>query len=81
MTITLTPDQERAIQRAIKTGVVRDVDEFIEGALAALTHQGPGFDKKRATAAAARIRELRRGVRLDLRGMSIRDFAHIGHRY
>jgi hypothetical protein len=28
-----------------------------------------------------RIRELRRGVTLDLQGMSIRELAHAGHKY
>jgi hypothetical protein len=30
MTIELTPEQEQAIQKAIKSGVVRSVDEFID---------------------------------------------------
>lgn len=81
MTITLTPDQERAIQQAIDAGLVRSVDEFIETAIEALPHQGSEFDQERARAAAARIREIRKGVRLNLQGMSIREFAHIGHKY
>jgi len=32
-------------------------------------------------AAVARIRELRKGVTLDLQGMSIRELAHIGHKH
>ena len=36
----------------------------------------------RARAAAERIRELRQGVTLDRpAGMSLREYAHIGHRY
>lgn len=81
MTITLRPDQERAIQQAIQAGVVRSVDEFIENAIEALPHRESGFDEKKARLAGARIREIRKGVRLDLQGMSIREFAHIGHKY
>jgi len=81
MTITLTPEQERAIKNAIQAGLVRSVDEFIDTAVEALPHQEIGFDKEAAQAAVARIRELRKGVRLDLGGMSLREFAHIGHKY
>jgi hypothetical protein len=38
------------------------------------------FDEQKARVAGERIRELRRGVTLDLRGMSIRELAHIGHK-
>ena len=36
MTIQLSPEQERAIQEAIKSGVVGSVEEFIEVAIAML---------------------------------------------
>ena len=39
------------------------------------------FNAEKAQAAGARIRELRKGVRLELQGMSIRDLAHVGHKY
>lgn len=81
MTITLTPDQERAIQDAIRAGLVRSVNEFIETAIEALPHPANGFDPERARRAGERIREIRRGVKLDRRGMSIRELAHIGHKY
>ncbi|HLJ28653.1 MAG TPA: hypothetical protein VKY85_18235 [Candidatus Angelobacter sp.] len=38
MTIQLSPEQERAIQEAIKSGFVRSVDEFIAAAIAMLPH-------------------------------------------
>jgi Arc/MetJ-type ribon-helix-helix transcriptional regulator len=81
MTITLTPSQEKVIQQAIEAGLVRSVDDFIDSAIEALPHQEPSFNKEKAQAAVARIRDLRKGVRLDLRGMSLREFAHIGHRF
>jgi len=36
MTITLTPEQERAIREAIQAGLVHSVDEFINSAIDAL---------------------------------------------
>ncbi|MHB8502666.1 MAG: hypothetical protein ACYDCG_07755 [Candidatus Acidiferrales bacterium] len=44
MTIELTPDQEQAIQSAIRSGVVRSLDEFIEAAIALLP-PGQGSDR------------------------------------
>jgi len=81
MTITLTREQEHAIQEAIQSGLVRSVDEFINSAIGTLSRRNGGFDKEKARLAGARIRELRKGVTLDLQGMSIREFAHIGHKY
>lgn len=81
MTITLTPNQEKGIQRAIEAGLVRSVDDFIDSAIEALPHQRAAFDREKAQAAVARIRNLRKSVRLDLQGMSLREFAHIGHRF
>jgi len=82
MTITLKPNQERAIQDAIRAGVVRSVDQFIDSAIEALPHRQPTkFDPERAPEAGARIRELRKGVRLDRGGVSIRELAHLGHKY
>jgi Arc/MetJ-type ribon-helix-helix transcriptional regulator len=81
MSINLTPEQQNAIEYAIQSGLVRSVDEFINSALGALSHRNGEFDKAQAKLAGERIRELRKGVRLDLRGMSIRQLAHTGHKY
>jgi hypothetical protein len=81
MTITLRPEQEKAIKQAIDAGLVRSVDDFIDSAIEALPRREVAFDKEKADAAVARIRDLRKGVRLDLQGMSLREFAHIGHRF
>jgi Arc/MetJ-type ribon-helix-helix transcriptional regulator len=81
MHITLKPDQERVIQAAIQAGLIRSVDEFIDTAIEALPHRDAGFDKEKARLAGARIREIRKGVSLDLQGMSIRELAHVGHKY
>jgi hypothetical protein len=61
--------------------LVQSVDEFINSALSALSRREDGFDKEKARLAGARIREIRKGVKLDLQGMSIRELAHIGHKY
>ena len=79
--ITLKPDQESVVLEAIHAGLIRSVDEFVDIAIVSLTHRDAGFDKDKARLAGARIREIRKGVRLDLQGMSIRELAHIGHKY
>jgi Arc/MetJ-type ribon-helix-helix transcriptional regulator len=86
MTITLNPEHERIIQAQLASGQFRSVEEVLEKALAPLKSQAS--DKatvdKEATARAAveRIRELRKGVTLDRpKGMSLREYAHLGHKY
>jgi Arc/MetJ-type ribon-helix-helix transcriptional regulator len=81
MSISLTPEQQDVIERAIQSGLVRSVDEFINSAVGALSRGENGFDREKARFASARIRELRKGVKLSLQGMSIREFAHTGHKY
>jgi len=84
MTITLTPEQERIIQAQIASGRFRSVDEVLDQVLSFLKPQASEVPEQdeRAQAAAERIRTLRRGVRLDRpSGMSLREYAHIGHKY
>ena len=81
MSINLTPEQQDVIQKAIRSGLVRSVDEFINSAVRALSRRETDFDKEKARLAGERIRELRKGVTLELRGMSIRELAHTGHKY
>ena len=81
MIINLTPEQQNVIEQAIQSGLVRSVDEFIHAAMGALSYRNGGFDKAKARLAGQRIRELRKGVRLDLQGESIRELAHLGHKY
>jgi Arc/MetJ-type ribon-helix-helix transcriptional regulator len=81
VSINLTPEQQTTIEQAIQSGLVRSVDEFIDSALGALSHRNGEFDKAKARLAGARMREIRKGVRLDLKGMSFRELAHIGHKY
>jgi hypothetical protein len=81
VSINLTPEQQAVIQDAIQSGLVGSVDEFIDSAMGALSCRKNGFDSEEARLAGERIRELRKGVKLDLRGRSIRELAHTGHRY
>lgn len=81
MSIILTSDQERIIEGAIRAGLVRSVDEFIETAVKALPHPKGSFNQAAAQLAVARIRELRNGITLDRDEMSFREMAHIGHKY
>jgi Arc/MetJ-type ribon-helix-helix transcriptional regulator len=83
MTITLTPEHESIIQAQLATGQFRSVEEVLDKVLAPLKAQAPviGTDDT-AKAAAARIRELRKGVTLERpEGMSLREYAHLGHKY
>jgi Arc/MetJ-type ribon-helix-helix transcriptional regulator len=84
MTITLTPEHERIIQAQLATGQFHSVEEVLDKALAPLKPQSPGAtdDTAKAQAAAESIREIRKGVTLDRpEGMSLREYAHLGHKY
>ena len=73
MTITLEPEQEEAIQAAIRSGAFRSVDEFIEAAIAILPNssaQPPRAPRK------SRLWELRQGLALD--ELSIQDLIEEG---
>jgi hypothetical protein len=66
----------------IRTG--SELADFLKAHDIGIEDMGTGrgaFNAEKAQAAGARIRELRKGVRLDLQGMSIRDLAHVGHKY
>jgi len=85
------PELEERVREGIQSGRFHDVDELLTRALDALSEKGAaaatlprsesGFDTARARRAVARTREIRKGVRLDLQGMSIRELAHLGRRY
>lgn len=83
MTITLTPEHERIIQAQLATGQFHSVEEVLDRVLAPFKPQtAETNDTAKAQAAAARIRELRQGVTLDRpEGMSLREYAHLGHKY
>jgi Arc/MetJ-type ribon-helix-helix transcriptional regulator len=82
MAIHLKPEHERIILEEIEAGHFRNADEVLDRALAALRAQKPDAryavqDRVlRAQAAAAKIRELRKG--LSLGGLNIKDLIEEG---
>jgi len=86
MTITLTPEHERIIEAQIASGQFHSVEELLDRALTPFKPSCPetATEEKTAQAQAAAeiIHELRQGVTLDLpKGMTLREYAHIGHKY
>jgi len=81
MTITLTPDIERLINEELQSGQYKDAEEVIQRALQMLhaTHQAAPSKVQECQEAAARLRELRKGVTLG--GLNIKDLIHEGHTY
>jgi Arc/MetJ-type ribon-helix-helix transcriptional regulator len=80
MTIELKPEHQRIVEEAVQSGRYRNVDEFLDEAFAAwrTMDNKPQFHKEKALAAAARIRELRKGVSLG--GVTIKDLVNEGRR-
>lgn len=80
MTIKLTPEQEEAVQNAIKRGVVRSVDEFIAAAIALLP-QGKGQTSSSREAAVRGMEEFGKKYHLSFGEPVTRKLLHEGHRY
>ena len=77
MTITLRPEQERVIQRAIETGMYGSVDEVLDSALESIRKREVFHPPlTRSQIAGQRIRELRKGVTLG--GISIKELIEEG---
>ena len=86
MTIEIhNPELEALLQQKLKAGNFASVEALLMD-----TFKGPQTagnttqdDRmKRAQAAAERLRELRKGVALERpEGVTLREYAHIGHRY
>lgn len=78
------PELESLLQQRIRSGNFSNVEDMLLE-----TFRGTQSDasveeekKQRAISAAARIRELRKGVTLERpEGTSLREYAHIGHKY
>jgi hypothetical protein len=85
------PETERIVREEIASGHFRSVDDLIAAGVHAwreINLAVPESAVKENDQAAARrkagevIRELRKGVTLDRpKGMSLREYAHIGHKY
>jgi Arc/MetJ-type ribon-helix-helix transcriptional regulator len=78
MTIKLSPEQEQAIQNAIKSGVVRSVDEFIDTAIALLP-QGRDQTASSRQAAVRDMEEFGEKYHLSLGEPITRKLLHEGH--
>jgi Arc/MetJ-type ribon-helix-helix transcriptional regulator len=80
MTVELTPQQERILRDAIEQGRFRSVDEALDEALRSLSTSVDASVAERClsrSAAAERIRELRKGNILP-DGMTIRAMIDVG---
>lgn len=80
MTIKLTPEQEQAVQKAIKSGIVRSVGEFIDTAIALLAQPKDHTGISRQ-AAVRRMEEFGEKYHLSLGEPITRKLLHEGHRY
>jgi Arc/MetJ-type ribon-helix-helix transcriptional regulator len=76
MTITLQPDQEQAIQEAIRAGAFRSVDEFIDAAIATLPSNAVVTESAHMPARKSRLWELRED--LGLGDVSIKELIEEG---
>jgi len=83
MTIKLTPEQEQAIQKVIRSGVVRSVGEFIDTAIALLPQGPQGKDQTDSSrrAAVRGMEEFGEKYHLGLGEPITRKPLHEGHRY
>ena len=79
MTINLKPETERLVREEFESGRVRSVDELIIEGVQALRALKRAAGSQHYQAAAARLRELRKGVTLG--ALRIKDLAHEGHHY
>jgi Arc/MetJ-type ribon-helix-helix transcriptional regulator len=77
MTVNLKPETELLVREEIESGRFRSVDELIVESVRALRAQKRAMGDPQA--AAARLRELRKGITLG--GLRIKDLAHEGHHY
>jgi Arc/MetJ-type ribon-helix-helix transcriptional regulator len=75
----LKPSHEQLVQEALRSGRYRNEDEFLDQALSAWQKSDlRGHDLEKSQAAAASIRELRKGVTLG--GLKIKDLFAEGRR-
>ena len=81
MTITLNPDQEMAIQEAIRGGKFASADEYIAAAIATLRHRPAAPTDSSRREAVCRMREFGEKYRLQLGGPVTRKLLHTAHRH
>jgi len=87
MTIEISNvELEALLKQRLKAGNFTNVEDMLlhtfRDAHRPLRDASDEGRKAKAEEAAARIREMRKGVTLDRpKGMSLREYAHIGHKY
>ena len=83
MTIEIhNPELESLLQEQLKAGNFASVEDMLLQTFRGTQALTDEQRKAKALEAAARIRELRKGVTLERpEGMSLREYAHTGHRY
>ena len=83
MTIEVKPETERLVREEIESGHIRSIDDLIVAGVHAVRARTSSTGRRdtqgQCADAAARLRELRKGVTLG--GLRIRDLAHEGHRF
>ena len=75
MSITLTPHQEQVIEGAIRAGLARSVDEFIEKAAKVLRHDTDAAPEQPQQPLSEVMREIWGDMREDVRAKLPRDGA------
>lgn len=86
MTILVTQETGRLVQEEMKNGHFASVDDLIVQGLRAWHQSSPKEGSSQASPevrrlAVERIREMRKAVRMERRGMTLREYVHLGHRY
>ena len=86
MTIRVTQETERLVQEEIQSGHFTSVDDLIVQGVRAWREKSKRegsleISPEARRRAVQRIRELRKGVRLERNGMTLREYAHLGHRH
>ena len=81
MTITLNPEQEKALQEAIRSGEFGSADEFIAIAIAKLQQRETQLTATQRRDAVRRMKEFGDKQGLRLNEPVTRKFLHTGHRF
>jgi Arc/MetJ-type ribon-helix-helix transcriptional regulator len=81
VTITLNPEQEKALEDAIRTGEFNSVEEFVASAIAKLQHRDTQAADSQRRDAVRRMKEFGETHRLHLGEPVTRKFLHTGHRH
>jgi hypothetical protein len=84
MTIHLTPEQEKIVKEELESGHFRTAEELISQALSALRatvpSSGGGVDNDGRREAVRQMMEFVEKNRTSLRGISVKELIHEGHR-